>query len=389
MRKATSRATVALAVLLAALAAPTIAAAAPGAVTLLASASTVTYGDEVELSGTASGAAAGETVRILDESSAEVASATAGSAGRFSVTIRPDRSATYVAAWATALSEEVTVRVRAGVTVRMSPVRLFDRVTVRGTVTPGRPGELVEVQLRRGGRVVDRRDVEMGAAGGFRATFRVSWVGTIRARASFAAEDLVRSSVGSDPDPTPLPTLGPGSRGVFVRLLESRLAELRYRLVGAKDGVFDGRTADAVIAFHKVQRMARIATVGEATWRALAEPLVPGARHDWKGFHFEVDQARQALLAVQDGEVTAILHVSTGKSSTPTRDGVFRVARKIAGYSPNRLYYPSYFDGNRALHGWTEVPTYPASHGCVRIPYWNALWVYGLADYGTRVAVYH
>jgi hypothetical protein len=66
-----------------------------------------------------------------------------------------------------------------------------------------------------------------------------------------------------------------------------------------------------------------------------------------------------------------------------TRDGAFRVSAKTAGFSPNRLYYPSYFDQYRALHGWTEVPTYAASHGCVRIPYWNAQWVYGLADHGT------
>jgi len=72
-----------------------------------------------------------------------------------------------------------------------------------------------------------------------------------------------------------------------------------------------------------------------------------------------------------------------------TRDGYFRIYRKLAGFSPNHLYYPSYFDGLRALHGWTEVPTYNASHGCVRIPYWNAQWVYGLADYGTRVVIYH
>ena len=23
------------------------------------------------------------------------------------------------------------------------------------------------------------------------------------------------------------------------------------------------------------------------------------------------------------------------------------------------------------------------------IPYWNAIWVHGLADYGTRVVIYH
>jgi lipoprotein-anchoring transpeptidase ErfK/SrfK len=134
--------------------------------------------------------------------------------------------------------------------------------------------------------------------------------------------------------------------------------------------------------------MDRVFSVGAATWRALADPLVPHARRDWRGFHIEVDQTRQVLYTVEDGAVTNILHVSTGAGGA-TRDGTFRVHRKLAGFSANRLYYPSYFDGLRALHGWTEVPTYAASHGCVRIPYWNAIWTYRLATYGTRVVVYH
>ncbi len=186
----------------------------------------------------------------------------------------------------------------------------------------------------------------------------------------------------------PLPSLRSGSNGPFVGLLERRLVELHYRLAGAKDGKFDFRTADAVVAFHKVQRMPRVFSVSAATWRSLADPLLARARHDWRGFHFEVDQTRQVLLTVEDGEVTNVLHVSTGAGGA-TRDGSFRVFRKIAGYSGHRLYYPSYFDGLRALHGWLEVPTYAASHGCVRIPYWNAIWVHGLADYGTRVVIYH
>ncbi|HEX9123799.1 MAG TPA: L,D-transpeptidase, partial [Actinomycetota bacterium] len=80
--------------------------------------------------------------------------------------------------------------------------------------------------------------------------------------------------------------------------------------------------------------------------------------------------------------------VSTGANGA-THDGAFRVYRKLAGFSPNRLYYPSYFDGLRAVHGWTEVPAYPASHGCVRVPYWNAQWIFGLATLGTPVIVYH
>ncbi|MGZ5351637.1 MAG: L,D-transpeptidase family protein [Actinomycetota bacterium] len=359
------------------------------AVTLEASAAKIAYGKKVTLSGTVSPASAGQTVAILDEADATVATASTDAGGSFSARLEPDWTRTYRATWGAAVSPEVRVGVRALVTVRMSPVRLFDRVTVRGTVEPARAGDRVEVTLLSGDRIAFEREVEMGAAGGFVATFRVTEPGWYRARASFSAPDLLRGTATTDVDAPTLPSLRPGSRGPVVRLLEQRLVELHYRLTGAADGVFDHRTADAVIAFHKVQRMARVTTVGAATWRRLADPLVPRPRHEWRGLHLEVDQTRQVLLTVEDGEVTNILHVSTGKPSTPTRDGVFRVARKLAGYSPNRLYYPSYFDGNRALHGWPDVPTYAASHGCVRIPYWNALWVFGLADYGIRVAVYH
>jgi hypothetical protein len=247
----------------------------------------------------------------------------------------------------------------------------------------------VDVWLTIGGRTVSERTVETGAAGGFQTAFRVMQPGTYRAHAAVVADDLLRGAAVSEPDATPLPPLREGSSGVFVGLLEQRLLDLHYRLIAAKDGRYDFRTADAVVAFHKVQGMPRTFTVDAATWRALADPRTPRPRLGGKAFHFEVDQSRQVLYTVEGGEITNILHVSTGKPSTPTRDGTFSVVRKIAGFSPHQLYYPSFFDGNRALHGWPDVPTYAASHGCVRIPYWNAIWVYGLAAYGTRVAVYH
>ena len=84
-----------------------------------------------------------------------------------------------------------------------------------------------------------------------------------------------------------------------------------------------------------------------------------------------------------------MIHVSTGAPATPTPEGAFRVDRKIAGYSPHRLYYPSYFDGNRAIHGWPDVPPFNASHGCVRVPSWTARWIFHLAKLGTKVLIYH
>jgi N-acetylmuramoyl-L-alanine amidase len=106
------------------------------------------------------------------------------------------------------------------------------------------------------------------------------------------------------------------------------------------------------------------------------------------GFHFEIDQTKQVLYIVAEGKVRTIVHTSTGANGY-TRDGVWTVHREIEGYSPGRLYYPSYFDGARAVHGWPEVPTYPASHGCARVPMWIAPWLNGKAHVGMTVRVYH
>ena len=369
--------------------APATASAQTGpTLTLAASDGSIRFGERVILSGSLAPATGGETIEIHDGTSAVVATAVTAPNGSFEVPIEPDGTDEYVAAFEGVQSAPVAVLVRAVVSVRMTNVRLFDRVKVRGEVEPARPGQQVEVQLLLGDRVVGSKHAHMGSSGRFRATFEIPKPGRYRAKASFRADDLRRGSDTSRSDVTPLPSLDSGDGGTFVRLLEARLVELDYRLADAKDGRYDFRTADAVVAFHKVQGMARSFAVSSATWRRLAEPRRPQPKQTWRGFHVEVDQTRQVLYMVRDGEITDVLHVSTGAGGA-TRDGTFRVHRKLAGFSPNRLYYPSYFDGYRALHGWTEVPTFPASHGCVRIPYWNAKWVYARVDYGDRVVVYH
>jgi L,D-transpeptidase catalytic domain len=378
-----------LLVALACLLVPARALAQTGAtVTLEASERTVEFGNEVTLSGTSTGAPAGSLVQILDQASAEVATATTHGSGAFSATFEPQGTNSYVAVLADATSDPVTVQVRSVLSVRMGQVRLFDRVIVRGQVAPARDGEKVDVVLLRSGSRVRTKHVAMTANGSFSTRFTIEAPGTYRAQVTFLASDLLRGSARSGADSTPLPNLSSGSSGTFVRLLEKRLVDLHYRLAGRTDGRYDSRTADAVVAFHKVQRMARRFTVNEATWRRLADPAMPRAVKDWRGFHFEVDQGKQVLYTVKGGDITNVLHVSTGANGT-THNGIFRVFSKIAGFSPRRLYYPSFFDGQRALHGWTEVPTYAASHGCVRIPFWNAKWVYALADYGVRVVIYH
>jgi hypothetical protein len=358
-------------------------------VSLGSSATEVTFGQDVTLRGVIDPPSAGEVVKIRDGGGDLVATLTTGAAGGFHTAVTPDVTTTYHAEWSGLDSADVTVGVRATIGgLGLRNVRLFDTARASGTVTPARPGEAVTVQLVHKGRVVATRASLMGAGGGFAAGFPIKDVGTFRVRARFDADDLLTAVRTTKPRTTPTPKLHEGRRSPFVLLLERRLRALHYHLTGV-DRHFDFRTSDAVMAFRKVQRMPRDHSVTDAVWRALAHPrrIAPRSRAD--GLHIEIDQSRQVVYTVVDGEVSAIIHTSTGKPSTPTRDGHFTVSRKIAGFSPHELYYPSYFDGNRAIHGWPDVPAYAASHGCARVPYWTAKWIFGLATIGTRVIVYH
>jgi hypothetical protein len=385
-RRRVSAVLVALAMLIAL---PTVASGrGPSALTLTASATNVVFRQSVTLVATVDPAVSGQAVSILDASGRVLAAGTTGADGTFSTDAGPSANLVAHASSDGVDSAPVSVGVRPIVTVSAGAVRLFDDVKVRGTFKPIRPGQRVTVELQHRGEVVGTKRVPMDAAGRFATTFRVPEAGSYRVRVVLDATDLLPGRAATTPAVTPLPDLASGARSIFVGLLERRLVQLHYHLIGVDD-IFDYRTADAVMAFRKVQGMARLQTVDAATWRALGSPKLFVPRDDRAGVHIEVDQTRQVLAIVRDGEVQDMIHVSTGKPSTPTRDGSFTIFSKLAGYSPKRLYYPSFFDGERAIHGWTEVPTYAASHGCVRIPYWVTLWMFEQDPIGTPVVIYH
>jgi lipoprotein-anchoring transpeptidase ErfK/SrfK len=274
-------------------------------------------------------------------------------------------------------------------TVSLADVHVFGTGLIRGRIRPAAPGARIELALVRGTTTVVERTAALKQGVTFSIRVPVDEPGVYRAKASFSDPDHAPVSVRSAAVATSAPTLHVGSSGPSVRMLESRLVELRYHLAGANDGEYDLRTADAVMAFRKVQGLDLVGTVDASVWKALGDPRVPRPRRTKPDFHIEVNQTLQVLYVVQDGQVADILHVSTGKPSTPTHDGTFRVWLKVPGYNDKAMYYSSFFDNGRAIHGYSDVPTYNASHGCVRIPIWAAKWMYGLASIGTTVIVYH
>ena len=364
------------------------AAADPVGVTLAADPLTVRAGNATHLTGAIDPPAEGETVEIVDSATDEVLTdAVTAADGSFAVDLVPPRTISLLARWAALPSDPVTVEVDPRVRVSFSNVYLFAKALAKGRVEPALPGAEVKVVLKRGSSTVASRMVGVDGDGRFATRFRIRRPGRHRAVARYQHPDLLAESDATRWKRPPLPSLGNGSRGTTVRLLEKRLRALHYYLTGV-DARYDYRTGDAVLAFHKIQGMSRSRAVSRATWRRLATPRKPSPRARKPLFHIEVDQTRQVLLVIRRGRVSEIVHTSTGAGGA-TRDGLFRVHRKIAGYSPGRLYYPSYFDGLRAVHGWPSVPTYNASHGCARVPNWTAIHLHRIMPIGTVVRVYH
>jgi hypothetical protein len=178
------------------------------------------------------------------------------------------------------------------------------------------------------------------------------------------------------------PNLSAGAHGPGVLQLERVLHDLHYAV--QVDGVYGDDDVEAIYAFQKVEGLPRTGSVTQALWARLLNAEVPRARY--RGDHIEVDKARQVLFVVRGGKVALVVAASTGATgNTPL--GLWHVYRKVTGFDWV-LYYPNYFLRGFAVHGYPDVPPYPASHGCVRIPMWVATQVYGDIAVGAAVYVY-
>jgi peptidoglycan hydrolase-like protein with peptidoglycan-binding domain len=204
--------------------------------------------------------------------------------------------------------------------------------------------------------------------------------------------------------PLPLDTvmLRPGDSGPAVAALQNRLLALGYWL-SAADGRYGTTTSQAVMALQKVHGLPRTGVVDIRTEAVLRVAGRPAPRSP-SGYLIEVDLARQVLFVVRDGRVEWAINTSTGggyeysyggqtfRAITPT--GHFTVLRQIDGLRVGRLgslWRPKYITNDGiALHGSGSVPSYPASHGCIRMT--NAaidwVWANNVAPLGTAVFVY-
>lgn len=175
-----------------------------------------------------------------------------------------------------------------------------------------------------------------------------------------------------------------------ITAVQADLARLGYLPPQRTSGRMDERTRQAVLAFQGWEGLARDGVVGPLTRARLATAHRPRPLAG-TGARIEVHLDRQVARLVRGDRVIRVIHVSTGAPATPTRIGSFHVYRKEreSWSVPYRVWLPwaSYFTGGVALHAYADVPPYPASHGCVRIPLSEAHTVYAFASLGVPVRV--
>jgi lipoprotein-anchoring transpeptidase ErfK/SrfK len=268
------------------------------------------------------------------------------------------------------------------------------RMVVRGIVIPYVAEQKVKVSFYKDGRKVDVKTVSVlplgNGAGQFHIGYASSSEGLVKVAAvHYATPQQAAFAARSENVRFASPYLHGGERGPSVRLLQSELNAMHF--VTPLNGVFDEATGRAVIAYRKMTGLARV----PRTNLTMFEKLQKGAgvfhvRYPHDGRHVEGDLTRQVLAEIEPGgRVRALYTMSSGKPSTPTVIGRFRVYSKTPGTNDHGMVDSSYFIRGYAIHGYAEVPTYAASHGCLRVPIPNASAIYSWVRYGMPVDVYN
>lgn len=137
-----------------------------------------------------------------------------------------------------------------------------------------------------------------------------------------------------------------------------------------------------------------------AIWLAAREEHIStvqallGKPSDWEGnrFQVEVSLGEQMATLLEEGKPVWSTPISTGAEGYETPAGQFVVTNKHKDWTSS-LYddapMPFFLRLNCSAIGLHagELPGYPASHGCIRLPYENAKELFGRIPVGTRVTI--
>jgi hypothetical protein len=267
-----------------------------------------------------------------------------------------------------------------------------EQVRITGHTTTYAPGQAVKISLLSHGRVFSTRTVRLtpGASGTGRFTWptRINRLGTVGIVASHAATaGLDRFAVGGPAIEVYSASPGFGHRSLGVVVLGKMLRSLGYWApYGDSFGAGMGK---AVLAFRKANFMDRIEIPSLQIYRMLQRGKgAMRARYPSLGVHLEADLTRQVLTFYDGAHPTEVDVISSGKPSTPTVLGRFQFYMQDLGTNDHGMVDSSYFHNGYAVHGYAELPTYAASHGCLRVWVPQARHIHDLIHVGETIVVF-
>ena len=240
--------------------------------------------------------------------------------------------------------------------------------------------------------------------------------------------------------PLPAPPGGPeaidrdltlGMVNDAVTMMQRQLHDLHFD-PGPVDGWFGESTRRSVWAFEKlvlgVPREESTGVVTPDVWNRMREQqtIAPRRSTNAQANHTEIYLPEQVMVVFHRNVPAVISHIASGEldgegepaewceivtvdtddRGTPleepverdicgiskTPGGVFEYERRVEGLRNGALgsmWNPVYFNYGIAVHGATNVPLAPASHGCVRIPMHIADYFQSLVTNGDRVLVWN
>jgi hypothetical protein len=286
----------------------------------------------------------------------------------------------------------MSISVNSGLPTRRSHyVARGQRVLVVGRVTRFVAGQVARVRVVHKGKVLVRRRARIQKTrkgGQFVVRFLARKSGALRIVADHQASPQQARSRARDARVNVVRwQAGAGAGGTKVLLLQRELLALGYP--SPLTGSYDGGTSRAVLAFRKVNNLGRDGFATAAVYdRLLRRTGAFKLRYPKAGKHVEFDWSRQVVVLAQGGKPFRVYHAYSGKPSTPTVFGSFRFYSKTPGTNSHGMVDSNYFIGGYAIHGYPEVPTYAASHGCIRVPIPNAAAIFAWIKLGDPIFVY-
>jgi len=269
---------------------------------------------------------------------------------------------------------------------------IYGTVPVTGTIAPFVSGQKVAVTFYLNGHQLLTRQVAVQKGEGDAGTFRASIIVREDGKYAAAAKHVATPELG--PAGTvrkswrvSFPALHAGQCDNVVKGFKKAMAKMGYVSGGGR--CFDGRTGREVLAYRKVNGMARTERAGAGLVKdVFGERGGYRVRYPDASEHAEVPLDKQVLVLSKGDKPFAIYPVSTGKPSTPTVTGHYSFYRQEPGYNAEGMYYSFYWHNGYAVHGYAEVPDYAASHGCVRTYIADQPRIYEQLHYGESIFVF-